>query len=77
MAQYPSSVKVGMVVLGADNESVGLVKQVDDTYFLLDRELERDIYMPLELIARVKNKLVVLSITADEVNTREWPQPPI
>ena len=74
MAQHPSSVKVGMVVLGADQESVGLVKEVNHTEFLLDRELQRDIYIPLELIDRVQNKLVVLSITADEVNTREWPK---
>jgi hypothetical protein len=77
MAQHPSSVQVGMVVLGADKESVGLVKQVNHTDFLLDRELERDIYIPWELIAQVENKLVVLSITAEEVNTREWPKPPI
>ena len=73
MALDPNSLQVGMVVLGVDQESVGLVKEVTRTDFLLDRELQRDVYIPLQLIDRVANKLVVLAITADEVNTREWP----
>jgi hypothetical protein len=77
MARGRSSVKVGMVVLGRDRESVGLVKEVHPTEFLLDRELQRDIYVPLQLVDRVANKLVVLSITADDVKTREWPKSPI
>jgi hypothetical protein len=77
MAQERRSVQVGMVVLGSDRESVGLVKAVHPTEFLLDRELQRDIYLPLQLVDRVANKLVILSMTADEVNTREWPRAPL
>jgi hypothetical protein len=77
MPRGRSSVKAGMAVLGADMESVGLVKQVHRAAFLLDRELQRDIYVPLQLVDRVSHKLVVLSITADELNTREWSSAPI
>jgi hypothetical protein len=72
-----SSVQVGMVVVGADMKSVGLVKEVSRTDFLLDRELGRDVYIPFQLIDRVSDKLVVLAITADEVNTTEWPTAPL
>ncbi len=72
-----SSVKAGMVVVGADMESVGLVKDVYRTDFLLDRELRRDVYVPFQLIDRVSDKLVILSITANEMNTREWPTAPL
>ena len=77
MALGNSSVQVGMVVVGADMKSVGLVKEVYRTDFLLDRELGRDVYIPCQLIDRVSDKLVVLSITADEVNTTEWPTAPL
>jgi hypothetical protein len=77
MARDRRSVQVGMVVLGSDKESVGLVNEVHPTEFLLDRELQRDVYLPLPLVDRVANKLVVLAITADEVHTREWPRAPI
>ena len=77
MARARSSVKVGMVVLGRDRESVGLVKEVHPIEFLLDRELQRDISLPLQLVDRVANKLVILTMTADEVNTREWPRAPL
>ena len=77
MVHGGSSVQVGMVVLGSDLQSVGLVKEVHPTEFLLDRELQRDIYLPLQVVDRVANKLVVLAIPADDVNTREWPRAPI
>jgi hypothetical protein len=77
MARDLSSLQVGMVVLGSDRETVGLVKEVHPSEFLLDRELQRDVYLPLHLVDHVANKLVVLTITRGEVNTRDWPRAPI
>ena len=57
-----------MVVLGADAEVIGRVKQVGAEDFLVDRELQTDVYVPLAAVRNVLNQEVVLRISRSEVN---------
>ena len=43
-------IQPGMVVLGADAEVIGRVKQVGAEDFLVDRELQTDVYVPFATV---------------------------
>jgi hypothetical protein len=60
----------GMEVVGLDARRVGRVKQVRLTDFLVDRPLQRDIYVPVDAVQAVVDERVVLTIRADEVDRR-------
>jgi hypothetical protein len=70
-----AGVREGMVVVGSDGSAVGEVKQVRDEDFLVNRSLERDVYVPLDAVREVLEDLVVLNIRGDEVDGMHWPVP--
>ena len=66
-------VSVGMDVLGADQERVGQVKEVRASDFLVERPLQRDVYVPRAAIREVTGNQVVLTVTSDHVDAIKWP----
>ena len=67
-------VSVGMEVLGAEKERVGQVKEVRTSDFLVERHLQRDVYVPFAAIREVTGNQVVLTVTSDHVDALKWPQ---
>jgi hypothetical protein len=65
----------GMPVLGADGVRVGRLKQVRLADVLVDRALQRDVYIPFEAIADVRSQGIVLSLPADQVDNMNWSHP--
>ena len=67
-------VSAGMDVLGAEKERVGQVKEVRASDFLVERSLQRDVYVPFAAIREVTGNQVVLTVTSDHVDALKWPQ---
>ena len=67
-------VSVGMEVLGAEKKRVGQVKEVRASDFLVERSLQRDVYVPFAAIRDVTGNQVVLTVTSDHVDALKWPQ---
>jgi uncharacterized protein (TIGR02271 family) len=80
-AEAPSrpegAVAEGMDVVGPDGRLIGRVKEARGSEFLLDRRGQRDVYVPVSAIARMAGSAVELTVTADEVETQGWPNPPL
>ena len=53
-------VRVGMPVVGADEEPVGIVKTVDHVASLVARPLQRDVYVPHFAQPRVEGDRLIL-----------------
>ena len=73
MATEHFQVSVGMEVLGAEKERVGQVKEVRAADFLVERPLQRDVYVPFAAIRDVTGNQVVLTVTSDRVDAIKWP----
>jgi hypothetical protein len=67
-------VSVGMEVLGAEKERVGQVKEVRAADFLVERRLQRDVYVPFAAIREVTGNQVVLTVMSNHVDAIKWPQ---
>jgi hypothetical protein len=76
MASDPR-VQVGMTVVGSDLKEVGRVKEVRASDFLLDRRLQRDLYVPFEAIEDVTAGGVVLNLPAKDIHYKGWLSPPL
>ncbi len=72
-----SQVHVGMEVLAADAQRVGQVKAVEPFAVLVDRPLQRDLYVPLYAIESVTDTQLVLPIPEHQVDRMGWPHPPL
>lgn len=82
-------VRPGMMVIGSDGEVVGQVKQARKNDFLLDREFQTDLYVPLDAVRKVIDGEVILSVPKYEINqlkertapgkaeTKGWKTPPL
>lgn len=66
----------GMEVLGADQKRVGQVTQVRASDFVIERPQQQAIAVPFGAVGDVAGHQVVLTITADHVDTIKWPQQP-
>ena len=73
MATEHFQVSVGMEVLGAETERVGQVKEVRASDFLVERPLQRDVYVPRAAIREVTGNQVVLTVSSDHVDAIKWP----
>ena len=67
-------VSVGMEVLSAEKERVGQVKEVRASDFLVERSLQRDVYVPFAAIRDVTGNQVVLTVMSNHVDAIKWPQ---
>ncbi|HET7035257.1 MAG TPA: BON domain-containing protein [Thermomicrobiaceae bacterium] len=67
----------GMYVMGADGHQIGTIKGVRGNDFLVDRNLERDVYVPFQAVQSIQGDRVTLGVTDAGVNARNWPRPPL
>ena len=64
-----------MDVVGSDGVIVGQVKELRDTDFLVDRSMQRDVYVPLSAVQTIDGDRVLLHIPARDVDSQNWPTP--
>ena len=66
-----------MQVYTSDAAHVGQVKLIRDEDILIDREMQRDIFVPLNLVAQVlpDEERVELRITEHEFQDTDWEHP--
>ena len=64
-----------MEVFGSDGESVGQVKAVRGTDFLLGRARQGDLYVPFSGIRTVHGDRVMLDVRSGDVDQQGWPTP--
>ncbi|MCZ7573161.1 MAG: BON domain-containing protein [Ardenticatenaceae bacterium] len=72
-----SQVQVGMQVVGLDGADVGRVKEVRDDDLLVDRPFDRDVYVPFDAIQEISGNWIVLTVSADRVDSMGWASPPL
>jgi stress response protein YsnF len=70
-------VREGLDVICADDSLIGRVKEVRDRDFLVDRQLQRDIYVPFDAVRDVAADGVRLTVPADRVDRMGWANPPL
>jgi sporulation protein YlmC with PRC-barrel domain len=68
-------VRPGMPVITTDARQIGKVKEVRETDFLIDRPMQRDAYVPFAAVQAVTDDGVILSLSADESDEANWPNP--
>ncbi len=69
----PWQVHETMDVVGSDGESVGTVKLVAGTDFVLNRPMARDLHVPFSAVKTVDGDRVLLTCRTDEVDQQNWP----
>ncbi|MCM8748280.1 DUF2171 domain-containing protein [Thermomicrobiaceae bacterium CFH 74404] len=67
----------GMEVLAADGDELGWVKDVRSTDFLLERSMQRDVYVPFDAIRDISSDRIVLNVASDQVDSMGWENPPM
>jgi hypothetical protein len=67
-----SHMAVGMQVVGLDGVPVGLVRDVRDEDFLIDRPTQLDVCLTYDAVKLVTEGQVVLKVPADEVDYTPW-----
>ena len=65
----------GMRVVGSDGDDVGRVKECRESDFLVDRSMQRDIYVPYSAVQDISDDTVALNIPADQVDEMGWAKP--
>lgn len=63
-----SGVSRGMQVMGSDNAGVGVVKELQDGGFIVDRTLAPDIFVPYSAVQGLDKDVVVLNVPADRAD---------
>lgn len=72
-----SQIRPGMIVIGRSGEKVGVIKEIRQQDFLLDRPMARDIYVPFSAWDRVEDDQLRLTVDAEAISQQGWEQPPI
>jgi hypothetical protein len=78
-----ADVAEGMTVVDSQGEHVGTVKAVRQADFLVDRQFQRDVYIPLAAVERVvlvggrfqHDTHVMLRLRRDDIDGQHWPHP--
>lgn len=65
----------GMEVASSDGTILGMVKEVRASDFLLDRSMQRDLYVPFNAVAKAEGNRIVLNVAADDVGNMDWQMP--
>lgn len=73
--RWESRIRQGMTVVGSDHQTIGEVKEVRSSDFLVNRTLARDVYAPYEAVRSVSGDQVVINVPAGEVNHQGWANP--
>jgi sporulation protein YlmC with PRC-barrel domain len=77
MSVDPWQVQVDAYVVGSDGEAVGQVKEVGQDNFLVNRSMDRDVYVPFGAIQAITDYSIMLTIPAGRVDDIGWPKPPL
>ncbi len=64
----------GMEVIGTDGAAAGVVKDVRESDFLVGLFLERDVYVPFDVVRNVTTHRVILDIRGDQIDNMGWPR---
>ncbi|HEU5423324.1 MAG TPA: BON domain-containing protein [Nitrolancea sp.] len=67
--------RTGMYVMGADGHQIGTIKAVRGDDFLVDRNLQRDVYVPFRAVQAIQGDRITLSVSGPGVDARNWPRP--
>jgi len=67
--------QIGDAVLDSEAAVIGKVKQVRAGDVLVDRPMQRDVFVPLTMIDSISAGRVTLAILADEIDSMDWPNP--
>lgn len=70
-----SQVQQGMKVVGTNGDTVGQVKEVRSNDFLVNRNMQRDVYMPFSAVQNVSGNTIALNIPANQVDNMGWANP--
>jgi uncharacterized protein (TIGR02271 family) len=75
---YAKQIKTGTDVYGSDDEKIGSIAGVADTYFVIEKGFifTTDIYVPMSAVARVDDDRVMLSMTKAQVENEDWTREP-
>ena len=73
-----SNVQSGWVVYTADDQKVGEVREVHDTYLVVRQGLimGKWLYPPLSAVGRAERGSVYLTVSNQELETRGWDEQP-
>jgi osmotically-inducible protein OsmY len=69
------NVREAMDVVGSDGVMVGRVKETRSNDFLVDRSMQRDLYVPFSAIQTVDGDRVMLNIAARDLDRQGWQTP--
>ena len=65
-----------MEVIGKNGKIIGRVKEIRASDFLVDREMARDVYVPMDALDSV-GAAAMLKYNDDEIDSQEWEKPDI
>ena len=76
-------IQVGMAVMGSDGRTIGQIKQVRASDFLVNREFARDVYIPLSHVVRIGSddrgvileEHVLIDVESSRVDNMNWERP--
>jgi hypothetical protein len=66
-----------MLVVSSDNDEVGTVKELRASDFLVDRALQRDIYVPFNAVRTVEGGRIILNMAIGQIDDAGWESPPL
>jgi hypothetical protein len=67
----------GMKVMGSDGKQAGTVKDILNDTFLLNRSMDRDVFVPFSAIQNIQNNQIQLNVKADDVDNQGWQEPQV
>lgn len=72
------AIQPGWAVRASDGEEIGKVHEVGSTAFEVEHGLldKQTIFVPLARLEHVGDKEIALDVSAEEVRTADWSQPP-
>lgn len=71
----PSQIHPGMEVVGLRDTRIGTVKEVREHDFLVDRLLQRDVYVPFDAVQAIERSRVILNLRPSQVDAMDWDKP--
>jgi hypothetical protein len=71
------TVATGAAVFGSDLDQIGTVKEVRGDAFLVDRSMQRDVWVPAVAVKSISDVGVVLDVASGDVDDQDWENPPV
>ena len=65
----------GVAVCGPDGTYIGVLKEINSHGALVERSVQRAVYVPFEAIATVRDEQLTLAVAADQVDRMLWQHP--